>query len=484
MTDERPRPVGRYRWWICGLLFAATAFNYVDRQTIGVLKPTLQAELGWTETSYADIVFWFQCAYAIGYLAFGPIIDRIGARLGYAIAFSMWTLAHIGHGFVHSVTQFAIARFALGLGEAGSFPASLKAVSEWFPAKERALAVGVFNAGSNVGAIVTPLVVPAITLAWGWRAAFVITGLFTSVWVVAWVAMYRSPGIHKRVSAAELAYIRAGDEAEVELAAAGDGRGPSAAEAAGAVVGTAGAAAEATAVVAGTAGAAAEATAVVAGTAGAAAAASVSWLKLLHLRQTWAYIVGKFLTDPIWWLYLFWLPDFLSKRYNLDLKSFGPPLVAIYLLSDIGSVAGGWSSSRLMKRGRTANFGRKATMLVCAIAVVPIVLAQFVSHLWVAVAIIGLATAAHQAWSANLMTLPSDMFPRAAVGSVVGLGGMAGAVGGMLMSKYNGYILDAFGSYQPIFALAAGAYLLAIALIHGLSPRLTRASEAEVGGAG
>jgi MFS transporter, ACS family, hexuronate transporter len=449
MTDERPRPVGRYRWWICGLLFAATAFNYVDRQTIGVLKPTLQAELGWTETSYADIVFWFQCAYAIGYLAFGPIIDRIGARLGYAIAFSMWTLAHIGHGFVHSVTQFAIARFALGLGESGSFPASLKAVSEWFPAKERALAVGVFNAGSNVGAIVTPLVVPAITLAWGWRAAFVITGLFTSVWVFAWVAMYRSPGVHKRVSAAELAYIRAGDGADVELAARVDGRGPAPVGAAGAV-----------------------------------ASASVSWRKLLHLRQTWAYILGKFLTDPIWWLYLFWLPDFLSKRYSLDLKSFGPPLVAIYLFSDIGSVVGGWVSSRLMKRGRTANFGRKATMLVCAIAVVPIVLAQFVSHLWVAVAIIGLATAAHQAWSANLMTLPSDMFPRAAVGSVVGLGGMAGAVGGMLMSKYNGYILDAFGSYQPIFALAGGAYLLAIALIHGLSPRLTPATAAEVGAGG
>lgn len=416
--------IGRYRWMICALLFAATAINYVDRQTIGVLKPTLQAELKWTESSYADIVFWFQAAYAIGYLAFGPIIDRIGARLGYAIAFSVWTLAHIAHGFVYTITQFALVRFTLGLGESGSFPSSLKAVSEWFPQQERALAVGVFNAGSNIGAIVTPLVVPAITLAWGWRAAFVATGAVSFVWLIAWLAMYRSPRFHTKVTPAELAYIHSGETP--------------------------------------------------------ALATSISWLKLLRLRETWAYALGKFLTDPIWWLYLFWLPDFLSKRYNLDLKSFGPPLVAIYLMSDIGSVVGGWGSSRLMKSGRTANTARKTTMLICALAVTPIVVAQFVSQLWGAVAIIGLATAAHQAWSANLMTLPSDLFPRVAVGSVVGIGGMAGAVGGMLMSKYNGYILDVFGSYQPIFALACGAYIVAIAVIHSLSPRLTRVSQAAV----
>jgi ACS family hexuronate transporter-like MFS transporter len=419
--------VGRYRWMICGLLFAATAINYIDRQAIGVLKPTLQSELKWTESSYADIVFWFQCAYAIGYLGFGPVIDRIGARLGYAVAFSLWTLAHIGHGFVHSITQFALMRFTLGLGESGGFPASLKAVSEWFPQKERALAVGVFNAGSNIGAIVTPLVVPAITLAWGWRAAFVVTGAVTFLWLIAWLAMYRSPGAHRKLSAAELAYIRSSDEA-----------------------------------------------------ASAQVAVSVSWAKLLRLRETWAYALGKFLTDPIWWLYLFWLPDFLSKRYNLDLKSFGPPLVAIYLMSDIGSVAGGWGSSRLMKSGRSANAARKTTMLICALAVTPIIFAQFVSQLWMAVAIIGLATAAHQAWSANLMTLPSDMFPRVAVGSAVGIGGTAGAIGGMLMSKYNGYILDVFGSYQPIFALAGGAYIAGIAVIHFLSPRLERVPEEAV----
>jgi ACS family hexuronate transporter-like MFS transporter len=411
---------------ICALLFAATAINYIDRQTIGVLKPTLQAELKWTESSYADIVFWFQAAYAIGYLAFGPIIDRIGARAGYAVAFTVWTLAHIGHGFVHSITQFALMRFTLGLGESGSFPSSLKAVSEWFPQKERALAVGIFNAGSNVGAIITPLVVPAITLAWGWRVAFIVTGAATFVWLIAWLLMYRSPGAHRKLSAAELAYIRSGEDAKPQ------------------------------------------------------ASVSVSWPKLLRVRETWAYALGKFLTDPIWWLYLFWLPDFLSKRYNLDLKSFGPPLVAIYLLSDIGSVVGGWGSSRLMKAGRSANAARKITMLICAVAVTPIVFAQFVNQLWMAVAIIGLATAAHQAWSANLMTLPSDMFPRVAVGSVVGIGGMAGAVGGMLMSKYNGYILDAFGSYQPIFALAGGAYIVGIAVIHFFSPRLTRVTEEAV----
>jgi ACS family hexuronate transporter-like MFS transporter len=428
MTGDPPSVrVGRYRWVICGLLFAATAINYIDRQTIGVLKPTLQAELKWTESSYADIVFWFQAAYAVGYLGFGPIIDRIGARLGYAVAFSVWTLAHIGHGFVHSITQFALVRFTLGLGESGSFPSSLKAVSEWFPQRERALAVGIFNAGSNVGAILTPLVVPVITLAWGWRAAFVVTGGVTLVWLIVWLAMYRNPAGHKRVSAAELAYIRRGEEASLS-----------------------------------------------------AVATPVSWSKLLRVRETWAYALGKFLTDPIWWLYLFWLPDFLSKRYNLDLQSFGPPLVAIYLLSDIGSVVGGWGSSRLMKLGRSPNAARKITMAVCAVAVIPIVFAQFVSQLWAAVAIIGLATAAHQAWSANLMTLPSDMFPRVAVGTVVGIGGMAGAIGGMLMSKYNGYILDVLGSYQPIFALAGGAYVVGIAVIHALSPRLQRVPEEAV----
>jgi len=418
--DSAVARAGRYRWTICGLLFAATAINYIDRQMIGVLKPTLQAELGWTESAYADIVFWFQAAYAIGYIGFGRIVDRVGARFGYTIAFSIWTLAHIGHGFVHSVTQFAIARFALGIGEAGNFPSALKAVTEWFPQKERAFAVGLFNAGANVGAILTPLIVPAITIAYGWRTAFILTGAFSVVWLIAWLSVYRRPVEHKRVGAAELMLIQS-DPAD--------------------------------------------------------APGTTPWLSLLGRRETWAFAVGKFLTDPVWWLYLFWLPDFLGKKYGLDLKSFGPPLVAIYILSDVGSIAGGWGSSKLLKRGYSVNSARKLTMLACALAVVPIFGLQYVTNLWVAVLIIGIAAAAHQGFSANLLTLPSDMFSRRAVASVVGIGGTAGAIGGMIVAKSVGLILDTTGSYAIIFAIASGAYLVALLFIHLLSPRLERARE-------
>ncbi|MEG8040024.1 MFS transporter [Sphingomonas sp. LR60] len=411
-------PTGRYRWTICALLFAATAINYIDRQMIGVLKPVLQKDLGWTEAQYADIVFWFQAAYAVGFLMMGRLIDRFGARLGYALAFSFWTLAHVAHGLVSSVAQFGAARFALGLGEAGNFPSGLKAVTEWFPQRERAFAVGLFNAGANVGAIATPLLVPAITLAYGWRMAFIATGAFSVLWLIAWIAIYRRPEEHPRVTPGELALIRSDPAPVVER---------------------------------------------------------VPWLQLFTYRETWAYAVPKFLTDPIWWMFLFWLPDFLGKRYGLDLRSFGPPLVAIYLLSDAGSVLGGWTSSRLLRRGWSANAARKATMLGCAIAVLPIVTVQYVDSLWIAVALIGLATAAHQAFSANLLTLPSDLFPRAAVGSVVGIGGTAGAIGGMLIAKFVGHVLGVSGSYAPIFAVAGGAYLLALLSLHVISPRLTPA---------
>ena len=354
--------IGRYRWLICGLLFAATAINYVDRQMIGVLKPTISAELGWTETTYADVIFWFQAAYAIGYLSFGWVIDRLGARIGYSIAFAIWTLGHTLCGFAGNAFQFSAARFLLGIGESGNFPAGIKVVSEWFPARERAFATGVFNAGANIGAVVTPLIVPVITIAFGWRMAFVITGFASLVWLVAWIAIYRRPREQSRVSTAELAYIESDPADPVER---------------------------------------------------------IRWGRLLRYRETWAFAIGKFLTDPIWWLFLFWTPDFLAKTYHLDLKTFGPPLVVIYLISDFGSVAGGWTSSKLMKRGLTANRARKLTMLACALLVTPIFFAQYVTSLWAAVAILGIATAAHQAWSANLYTIPSDMFPRAAVGSVV-----------------------------------------------------------------
>jgi len=411
--------VGRYRWVICGLLFAATAINYVDRQMIGVLKPTISAELGWTEETYADVVFWFQLAYAIGYLSFGKIVDMLGARIGYSIAFVIWTLGHTLCGFVGSAFQFSAARFVLGVGESGNFPAGIKAVSEWFPARERALATGIFNAGANIGAVVTPAIVPwiVVDLALGWRMAFIITGVASLAWLVAWVTIYRRPHEAANLSAAERAYI--------------ESDAPHSAE-------------------------------------------KIGWLRLLGYRETWAYALGKFLIDPVWWLFLFWTPDFLAKTYHLDLKSFGPPLIVIYLISDIGSVAGGWSSSAMMRAGKSANAARKLTMLVCAILVMPIFFAQYATSVWLAVAIVGLATAAHQAFSANLYTIPSDMFPRGAVGSVIGIGGTMGAVGGMMMAKFTGYVLQTTGSYTPIFAVAGSVYLIAVLVIHLLSPRLAR----------
>jgi ACS family hexuronate transporter-like MFS transporter len=409
--------VGNYRWMIVALLFAATVINYIDRQMLGVLKPLLQSDLGWNERDYAGVVFWFQTAYAIGYIGFGRIVDLIGARLGYAVAFVIWTIAHIAHGGVHSVTQFAMARFGLGIGEAGNFPAGIKAVTEWFPAKERAFAIGLFNAGANIGAIVTPLVVPLLTIAYGWRAAFVITGLATSVWLVFWLVMYRRPREHKRVSATELAFIEQDPVDPVT---------------------------------------------------------PIPWARIAATKETWAYALGKFCIDPIWWFFLFWLPGYLAQRYDLNILQFGPPLVAIYLLSDVGSVAGGWASSRMMKAGKSVNFARKATMLGCAFAVTPIFFAQSYDSLWVAVLVIGVATAAHQAFSANLYTLPSDLFPRSAVGSVIGIGGTAGAVGGMIFTLYTGEILERIGSYTPIFIVAGSAYFVALGIIHMLTRRLER----------
>jgi len=411
--------VGRYRWVICGLLFAGTAINYVDRQMIGVLKAPISHDLGWNERDFATVIIWFQAAYALGYASFGWFIDRLGARVGYSVAFIIWTVGHTLCGFAGSAAQFSAARFVLGVGESGNFPAGIKAVSEWFPARERALATGIFNAGANIGAVVTPAVVPfiVVTLGLGWRMAFIITGAASLVWLVAWAVIYRRPREQPRVSAAELAYIES-DPADP--------------------------------------------------------AEKIGWLRLLRYRETWAYALGKFLIDPIWWLFLFWTPDFLAKTYHLDLKSFGPPLIVIYLISDLGSIAGGWSSSTMMKRGFSANVARKLTMLACAFLVMPIFFAQYVDSLWLAVAIVGLATAAHQAFSANLYTIPSDMFPRGAVGSVVGIGGTVGAVGGMGMAWFTGYILQTTGSYTLIFAVAGSVYLIAVGVVHLLSPRLAR----------
>ena len=413
------RRSGHYRWVICALLFFAATINYIDRQVIGILKTTIQDEIGWTEIGYSWVVFSFQAAYAIGLLGIGRLIDRIGTRKGFSLSIAFWSVAAMGHALAQTVFGFGVARFFLGLGEAGNFPAAIKTVAEWFPKKERALATGLFNSGTNIGALVTPLVVPWITLRWGWRTAFVATGAIGFVWLIAWLALYRRPEEHPSLSSAELKYIQS-DPADPVV--------------------------------------------------------KVPWRRLLPHRQTWAFAIGKLMTDPIWWVYLFWLPDFLHKKHGLSLKDFGPPLVVVYLLADIGSIGGGWISSSLIKRGWTINAGRKLAMLICALAVVPIVFAAQATNVWVAVLLIGLAAAAHQGWSCNLFTTTSDMFPRYAVGSVVGIGGMAGAVGGMVIARLVGEILERTGSYVPIFIIAASAYLAALLVIHLLSPRLEPAN--------
>jgi len=416
-VSKAPEPsekIGRYRWIVVSLLFAAMVINYVDRQTIGLLKADLSKEFGWDETHYADLVFYFQLAYAVAYLAWGKIMDKIGARWGFGIAFLIWQIAHIAHAGASHISGFIAARMGLGIGEAGGFPGGIKAVAEWFPKKERAFATGLFNAGTNIGAIVTPLVVPGIVLAFGWQMAFIVTGVAGLVWLPIWLIVYRRPREAKGLSATELAHIEQDPADPVE---------------------------------------------------------KIGWTKLLTKRETWAYALGKFLIDPIWWMFLFWLPDFLGKRYGLDLKTFGPPLIAIYLLSDVGSVAGGWMSSTLMKNGASINKARKLTMLVCALLAVPVIFASYASSVWLAVLIIGVATAAHQGFSANLYTLPSDVFPRGAVGSVVGIGGMLGAFGGMVFSKYIGNVLESIGTYAPRFLVAGSAYLIALLVIHVIMPK-------------
>jgi len=426
--------VGYLRWTICGLLFLASTINYVDRQVIGILKSTLQGQFGWTEIDYSDIVFAFQLAYAIGFVFAGRLIDRIGTKAGFSIALTVWSIAAMAHAgatvfgpaaaaalaivglkYSASVAGFIAARFALGIGESGNFPGAIKTVAEWFPRRERALATGLFNAGTNIGALVTPLVVPFLTVQFGWQAAFVVTGALGFGWLALWWALYQSPASHPGLSDAERAYINSDPPDPV---------------------------------------------------------VHVSWKTLLPHRQTWTVATAKFMTDPIWWLYLFWIPDFFSRRFGLSLMELGPPVVVVYLVSDVGSVFGGWLSSTLLKRGWTPNAARKTAMLVCAAAVVPIVAAPGVTSMWTAVALISLAASAHQGWSANVYTLASDMFPRQAVGSVIGFAGMAGAVGGMLIAKLTGYVLQTTGSYMPVFIIAGATYLVTLAIIHVLSPSL------------
>jgi MFS transporter, ACS family, hexuronate transporter len=406
---------GYFRWVVCALLLAGTTKNYMDRQVLGLLKPLLQHDLGWNEIDYSNLVFAFQAAYALGMVLVGRLIDKLGTRRGYSFAMIFWSLAAMAHSLVSSLAGFAAARFALGFGEAGVFPASLKTVAEWFPKKERAFAVGIFNSGTSIGAIVTPLIVPPIALHWGWRWTFVVTGALGFVWLIFWLLLYRKPEEHPRVNAGELAYIRSDPSPRF---------------------------------------------------------ARFPWMRLIGYRQTWAFAATKFITDPIWWFYLFWVPDFLHRVHGLSLAQMSLPIVAIYVISDAGSMAGGWLSSAMLHRGKSVNTARKTTFLICALCVLPIVFAYRMESLWGAVAIIGLAAAAHQGFSANLLTLPSDMFPSEAVGSVVGIGGMAGAIGGMLIAKVVGYALQWTGSYMVPFLMAGVAYLLGLAAMQILSPRL------------
>lgn len=426
---------GWFRWHICALLFFATTVNYIDRQVIGILKTDLSKALHWSEIDYSNIILAFQIAYAIGYAAGGRFMDRVGVRLGYGLAVVFWSIAAMAHGlnqFINpearfdfnfilvwsapwTVFGFCTARFALGLAEGGNFPAAVKTVSEWFPKKERALATGVFNAGSNVGALITPLLVPWLVLTSGWPAAFYVTGGLGFLWLFWWWSVYRNPQEHPKLGQVELAHIQS------------DPPDP---------------------------------------------AIKISWLELLRHRQTWAFVVGMFMSAPIWWFYLYWIPDFLNKKHGLDLTTIGPPLVVIYLMTDVGSVAGGWLSSALIKRGWTINAARKTALLACALCVVPVFAASKVTGLWTAVFLIGLAASAHQGFSANLYTLVSDTVPRKAVSSVVGIGGMAGAIGGMFIAKLVGYILQYTGSYTIPFLIASLAYVVNLAIIHAILPRL------------
>lgn len=410
-----------FRWIICLLLFLATVIAYVDRGVIGYLEKYLETVIGWNSVQYGYITGAFQAAYALGFVWAGWLTDKLGTRRGFAVAMLLWSFAAMLPGAAFSATTFGVAMFFLGLGEAANFPACIKTVAEWFPKKERALATGLFNSGANLGSIVVPLVVPFLTLELGWRGAFFGTGSLGFVWLVFWLWLYAKPEMHPRVSQSELLHIESDPVESTQL---------------------------------------------------------IPWAQLLPKRQTWAFAVGKFLTDAVWWFYIFWLPRFLQGTFHLNLQQSRSPVVVVYVVSVGGSVAGGWISSFLLKRGATVNFARKTALLLCALAVVPVAFAPYSHSLWLVVGLIGLAAAAHQGWSANLFTLVSDMFPKSAVASVVGIGGMTGAIGGFILQIATGYIVRGNNSYLPLFILASTTYLFALLLIQVLVPRLSQSSAA------
>jgi MFS transporter, ACS family, hexuronate transporter len=392
------------------MLFAATSINYMDRQVIAILKPTIQHSIGMTEIQYGYVVMAFQIAYAAGLLLAGRFVDRIGTRISYMIVMAVWSLSAMGHALANTVLQFGVARFALGLGESGNFPAAIKTVAERFPQSERSLATGIFNSGANVGAVLAPLIVPWVAVRYGWHAGFLVTGVFSAAWIVWWYFHYKArPTMTNPLAGAPMPQ-------------------------------------------------------------------QVSWLRLLGYRQTWAFALGKFLTDPIWWFYLFWLPSYFSTRYHLDLMHLGVPLIVVYNASAIGSIGGGWLPTPFRKLGMSAPKARLTAMLLCACAVVPVFFINYTSSVWVAIALLSLAAGAHQGWSANIFTTASDMFPSSAVGSVTGIGGMAGSVGGLIIANVAGHVLQiTHNNYASLFAIAASAYLVALAVILLLAPGLKKA---------
>ncbi len=428
------KAIGKYRWTICALVFFATTINYLDRAVISLLKSDLTKEFNWNDGDYANIEIAFKLSYAIGMLVAGRLIDWLGTKMGYFFATLTWSIAAVGHAFVNSTLGFIIARSALGITESGNFPSAIKTVAEWFPKKERAFATGIFNSGTNIGAIIAPLSVPFIVVEWGWKWAFVITSSFGFIWLMLWLVMYDIPARHKRLSAGELAHINSDTDEEV---AKTDGTEP-----------------------------------------------KVSWLRLLGFRQTWAFVLGKFLTDPIWWFYLFWLPDFLESQYGLKGTAIALPVAAVYTISTFGSVAGGWLPMSFIKSGWPVFRARKTSMLIYAFCVLPIVFAQIMGeiNMWYAVIVIGIATSAHQAWSANIFTTVSDMFPKKAVGSVVGIGGMFGGLGGIFLSLfvqknmfvYYRSIGQIETAYYIMFIICGAAYLIAWSIMHFLVPKMER----------
>jgi ACS family hexuronate transporter-like MFS transporter len=428
MMIEQTTKMTNYRWTVCALIFFATTINYIDRQVIGLLKPVLEQEFSWTESDYARIVMAFSAAYAVGLLLFGRIVDRIGTKLGYSISVVFWSLAAMLHAAARSTLGFGFARAFLGLSEAGNFPNAIKAAAEWFPKKERALATGIFNSGTNIGPMIAPILVPWILGAYGWQEAFIWTGALGFIWLVFWIWLYEIPARHKKISSSEFDYIHSDEEERLEV----DTK-------------------------------------------------PVGWMKLLGYRQTWAFVFGKLLTDPIWWFFLFWLPSFFSSVYQIDFKKPSLQLVIVYSATTIGSIGGGWLSSYLIKKGWKVFRARKASMLFFALSVLPIMTARYAPNVWVAVALISLAVGAHQAWSANMFTTASDMFPKRAVSSVVGIGGMAGSVGGILFPFVVGQLLDHYKllgdietGYNILFLLCGCGYLIAWVMMHLLAPRMER----------